>query len=574
MKKIAFFTLVCVLFVIFASPLCMAQSTEEYPDTDFDGYIVKLSYDSAGDVRLMSQDGLEPLVGDARLFLADSPETVLSLDAEGALEYFEPNYAVYLMDVPNDTYYSKQWNLKSINASAAWDRNYSGEGVRVAIIDSGINTLHEDLEGVSITNGINVIDSSSNVSDQIGHGSFIAGIIAAKRDNGTGIAGMTDKVELVPIKCFSDSKTTSLSYIITAMYKAVDDYHCSVINLSLGLSSDTAAFRECVDYAVEKGAIIVSAVGNSGNSQLLYPAAYYSVIGVGSIGRLDALSSFSNYNESVHVVAPGESLTSISKDDNSGYRSGGSGTSYATPHVTAMAVMAKSRDPSITAAEFARLLAASSKDLGDPGYDEKYGYGKIDVESFLDELEDVPKGSFTDIRSHWAQEYINYVADKNLFSGVSESEFSPDTNMSRAMTVTVLARMSGADLSGLKTDFSDVMAGQWFYGSVAWGQSSGIVAGTDQSHFTPHDNVSREQMAVFMYRYAMTLGHSDGSFSGSGLAKFTDVSKISSWAYNAVAWAVDNGLLQGRTNTSLDPGGAISRAEVATIIYRFVTQFA
>lgn len=572
MKKTALFTLVCILFVFFASPLCMAQAPEENLTAEFDGYIVKLSDPSAEDVRLMSEDGLEVLVPDAGLFLADSPETVLSLDAEGALEYFEPNYTVYLMDVPNDTYYSKQWNLTSINASAAWDRNYTGEGVRVAIIDSGLNTRHEDLGGVSIVQGVNIIDGSSNVNDQIGHGSFIAGIIAAKRGNGVGVAGMLDRVELVPLKCFSDSSKTSLSYIITALYKAIDDYNCSVINLSLGLSADTSALKGAVDYAVGRGAIVVSATGNDGNSQLLYPAAYDNVIGVGAIDSSEVRSSFSNYNKSVHVVAPGSDLISISNTNNSGYRSG-RGTSYATPHVTAMAAMAKSRDPDLSASEFAKLLAASSKDLGAPGYDTQYGYGKIDVKSFLDKLDALSDSGFIDINGHWAQKYINYVADNNLFSGVSDIEFSPNTNMSRAMTVSVLARMSGANLSGLKTNFSDVSAGQWYYSAVAWGQSTGIVAGVDADHFTPNANVSREQMAVFMHRYAMALGLDDGSFTLSGLSKFSDTSDISSWAYYAVAWAVYHGLLQGRTYNSLDPGGAISRAEVATIIYRFVTQF-
>lgn len=572
MKKTALFTVICILFAIFASPLCMAQTQEEESAAEFDGYIVRLSGDSAGDVRLMSQDGLEPLSADAGLFLADDPETVLSLESEGALEYFEPNYTVYLLDVPNDTYYSNQWSLTSINASAAWDRNYTGEGVRVAIIDSGLNTRHEDLRGVKIASGVNVITGSSDVTDQIGHGSFVAGIIAAKRDNGVGIAGMLDKVELVPIKCFLDSSKSSLSYIISGVYKAIDDYNCSVINLSLGLDSDSISFRECVNYAVRKGAIVVAASGNDGNSQLLYPAAYDNVIGVGAINSSERRSSFSNYNRSVHVVAPGENLTSISNNDNSGYRVG-RGTSYATPHVTAMAAMAKSRDPDLSVSEFAKLLADSAKDLGAPGYDTQYGYGKIDVKSFLDRLDALSGGSFIDINGHWAQEYINYVVDNNLFSGVSDIEFSPNTSMTRAMTVTVLARMSGANLSGLKTNFSDVSAGQWYYGAVAWGQSTGIVAGVDADHFMPNDNVTREQMAVFMHRYAMALGLDDGSFTLSGLSKFSDTSDISSWAYYAVAWAVYHGLLQGRTTTSIDPGGAISRAEVATIIYRFVTQF-
>ena len=112
------------------------------------------------------------------------------------------------------------------------------------------------------------------------------------------------KVRLVPLKCFDD-KTTNVSVICKAIYGAVDDFGCDVINMSFGLMEDSIALKEAIDYAAGKGVIIVAAVGNDGTEELCYPAAYDNVIGVGSVDKNEGVSSVSQHNKSVFITAPG-----------------------------------------------------------------------------------------------------------------------------------------------------------------------------------------------------------------------------------------------------------------------------
>ncbi len=570
MRKISFILILAFLTALFVIPVCYAEGTDD-AGGKFDGYIVKLS--TSDGVRLMSNDGLEAIKASENLYLAAEAKDVIELTQAGVVEYLEPNYTVTLMDVPNDRLYSQQWNLEYINASASWDNGYNGSGVRIAIIDSGLNISHEDLAGVSILTGKNVLDNSTNVEDILGHGTFVSGVIAAKRNNSIGISGITDGVTLVPIKCFSDSKETSVSYIIRGIYYAIDEYNCSVINLSLGLDRDMTSLKECIDYADNKGVIIVSAAGNTGGTEKLYPAAYDNVIGVGSVSKAGTVSGFSNHNSSVCVVAPGEGIISLGKDK-SGY-SEGSGTSFSVPHVSAMAVIAKCIDPGITVPEFKAMLIACADDLGTPGYDEYYGYGSVDIVNLITVLTDVtpPNTGFTDIAGHWAEDYINYVTEKNLFNGMSDTLFCPELNMSRAMIVTVLSRLHGADISSMSSGFSDVPNGEWYSSAVAWGAKNGIVLGYENGLFKPNDDVSREQMAVFLYRYAVNFGLSYGTASVSSLNKFSDAGSVSAWAKDAIAWCIENGIITGRTTSTIVPQGNTTRAEVATIISRFCEKF-
>ena len=139
------------------------------------------------------------------------------------------------------------------------------------------------------------------------HGSFISGIIAAAKNNGKGIAGLTDKVTIIPIKCFASSIETNASYVISAIYEAVDTYGCDVINLSLGLPNNMRSFRETVDYAAEKGVLMIASVGNNASSTVMYPAGYENVVGVGSVGRDNRVSYFSKEQLRFCRVAPAES---------------------------------------------------------------------------------------------------------------------------------------------------------------------------------------------------------------------------------------------------------------------------
>lgn len=557
MRKISIVLIVSILLSTF--PLSGFSAFED------EGYIVKLRH-TDDSVSLLSSDPLEAIVPDKGIYRLESGAALADLIGTGLVEYYEQDCMAVLMDIPSDTLYSQQWNIPAVNADAAWDNGLDGHGVRLAVIDSGINRSHEDLAAASIADGVNIINGGTDVSDKLGHGTFIAGIIAAVRDNSIGVAGITDKVEIVPIKCFSDSKETSASYIISGIYSAVDDYDCDVINLSLGIEKNMELLREAINYAVGSGVIVVSAAGNSGGSEFVYPAAYDNVICVGSVDNEGITSAFSNHNETVFAVAPGEGIISLGTGNN--VYSKGSGTSYSVPHVSAMAAVAKCVDPNITVYEMQSALMETSVDLGEQGRDDYYGYGLVDFAEFIAYLQTLNR--YSDVRGHWAESYIMDVTENDLCNGVSETEFGPDLNMSRAMAVTVLARLWGGDLSGFDRSFSDVEPGLWYSRAVSWGAEAGIVYGLSDNEFGPDSYVSREQMATFLYRFAVQLGFC-GEFNGeNSLGNFADAESVSSWAIDAVNWAVSAGLMNGKTAETLLPGGNITRADAAALISRFL----
>ena len=175
--------------------------------------------------------------------------------------------------------------------------------------------------------------------------------------------------------------------------------------------------------------------------------------------------------------------------------------------------------------------------------------------------------AFTDTNNHWAREAVSFAASRELFQGTSASTFSPNAPMNRAMLATVLYRLEDAAASG-SHGFADVAEGTWYTDAVTWASQSGIVTGTGNG-FNPSGNVTREQLATMLYRYAKTLGM-DTAVRGS-LNSFADSGRTSGWAKDAMTWAVDNGLITGKGSSTLDPGGSATRAEVAAILQRMVS---
>ena len=173
-------------------------------------------------------------------------------------------------------------------------------------------------------------------------------------------------------------------------------------------------------------------------------------------------------------------------------------------------------------------------------------------------------GVFTDVPAgHWASEAIAYVTGQGYFNGTSETTFGPSVPMSRAMLATVLWRMEGQPAPTGANAFTDVPAGQWYTDAVTWAAEQGIVTGTGNGLFDPNGNITREQLAVMLYRYA------GGAAAGADLSAYPDASSVSSWAVEAMGWAVSNGILSGNEAGQLSPGGAATRAEVAQMLLNY-----
>ena len=164
-------------------------------------------------------------------------------------------------------------------------------------------------------------------------------------------------------------------------------------------------------------------------------------------------------------------------------------------------------------------------------------------------------------------EPVAYVYGKGLMTGTSSSKFEPSANTTRAMIVTVLWRLNGGKDAGTN-GFADVPANEWYSNAVSWAAENGVVKGIGGELFAPNGDITREQMAVILYNYAVFMGY-DVSMSYD-ITQFTDSKGISAWATEAMKWAVAQKIISGKTGRMLDATGTATRAEVATILMRFI----
>ncbi len=300
------------------------------------------------------------------------------------VSYVEPAHYVYATYIPNDPYFPKQWGLKDINATKAWNLT-TNSSIIVAVVDTGVDYTHPDIAAHYI-GGYDIVNDDPNPLDDNGHGTHCAGIIAAVIDNSIGVAGVAN-VKILAEKVL-DSSGVGTDYNVALGIQYAVDNGSKVISLSLGSSTSSSVIESAVQYAWSKGAIIVAASGNDGNSSVDYPAAYPQVIAVGAINSSDKLASFSNYGANQELVAPGVNILStfptypVYLNTTYGYPLDYaylSGTSMATPFVAGVAALTWATHPNATNAQIRYILNHTAIDLGTPGWDPVYGYGKVDA---------------------------------------------------------------------------------------------------------------------------------------------------------------------------------------------------
>ncbi len=249
------------------------------------------------------------------------------------IEFIEPNYIYTTVFTPNDPGLSQQYAWNNIQAYQAWDVTQGASSTVIAVVDTGIQLNHPDLDA-KITAGYDFVDNDTNATDGNGHGTHVAGTSAAETNNSTGGAGTCPNCNLMPVRVLNNSGSGTLTAVANGITWAADN-GAEVINLSLGGGGSTA-LQNAVDYAWNRGVFLACAAGNSNTSSTAsaYPAAYTNCFAVASTTSSDARSSFSNYGNWVEVAAPGSSIYSTWL--NSGYNTI-NGTSMATPHVAGLA---------------------------------------------------------------------------------------------------------------------------------------------------------------------------------------------------------------------------------------------
>ena len=226
----------------------------------------------------------------------------------GLLEWYEPDGVITILDETASPWYEDdKWDLALIQADAAFEQNYTGRGLRIGILDSGINP-HADLTG-NLLPGHNYLEDADtdNTIDAYGHGTLVAGLISGAGENGA--IGVATGAEIVPLKV-TDGKAVMVSTVCRAIYGGINDYNCDILNLSLGITSEFESLKEAVDYAEEQGVLIVSAVGNNGTRSLYYPAAYDSVLDTLNTLNLTNGSALTGYVSGSIVNANGTEVSS------------------------------------------------------------------------------------------------------------------------------------------------------------------------------------------------------------------------------------------------------------------------
>lgn len=285
--------------------------------------------------------------------------------------------------VPNDTLYSQQWALAKISwnkldpTMASLNATSDTTKTTVAVVDTGVNYNHPDLVGrVDTAHQIDYVNKDNDAMDDEGHGTHVAGIITAATNNNQGVAGVGyNDLQVLPIKVLDNQGYGYYSDIAQGITYAAD-LGVPVINLSLGGSFPSQTLQDAVNYAWQKGSMIVAAAGNSGNTAPLYPAYYSNAIAVGASDQNDRRASFSTYGFWVDIVAPGVNIISTTGNTYESW----SGTSMATPHVSALAGLIMSQQHLNNQQTRTKLETTADSLPNEPTFTSgNFGKGRINV---------------------------------------------------------------------------------------------------------------------------------------------------------------------------------------------------
>jgi len=286
--------------------------------------------------------------------------------------------------IPNDPYFPLEWHLTTLGAINSWDIT-RGSGVTVAFIDSGVESTHPDLVG-RIGTGWSFLSNTNDTSDVLGHGTGVAGAIGANANNGTGVAGLAPEISMMPLVVLDSNNYTTYANIASAITYAVD-HGVRLINISIGGSSSSQTLQNAANYAWSKNALIFAAAMNNSNSTPMYPAATNHVVAVSATNSLDQLASFSNYGNWITLSSPGDHIDTTRVGQLYWFVWG---TSFASPLAMTVAALCLSQRPDLTNQNLLDLLKHYSDDLGPAGFDESYGYGRVNALKALNALSTFP----------------------------------------------------------------------------------------------------------------------------------------------------------------------------------------
>ena len=334
---------------------------------------------------------------------------------------------VQIADLPLDQYFSQQWGMDTVNGPQAWNVAWGDPGTVIAVVDTGVNTLQQDLRAQTWINpgesnvdpdtgqrvcdgngydddgngyvddcrGWNFPDRNGNPDDGHGHGTVVTGIAVATTNNYNsvlgvyaGVAGMARGTHYMALRALDNTGQGYAIDVAEAISYAAD-MGARVINLSLTLPTPNPdpntveILRRAVEYAQAKDVLVIGASGNLGYGMIFYPARFPGVLAVGASTQADTRASFSNYGDRLDLVAPGVGIFSTLRGPGFSsyglFNGSGNGTSFAAPHVAGVAALVRGLRPDLGHAAVRDLITATVTDLAPPGFDPEMGWGRLDA---------------------------------------------------------------------------------------------------------------------------------------------------------------------------------------------------